>query len=105
MGRTYQSHDRYEENFVTMVEFIFDQRHLSSSSIGGGRILCCSSCKRSPQAILLSLQSIYGGLIIVVNAPTVKKYEAKCPKAADCLAKDRYALLTFCDFQNRQKAH
>lgn len=45
MGRKYQSHDRYEENFVTMVEFIFDESHLSSSSIAGGRILC-SSCKR-----------------------------------------------------------
>jgi hypothetical protein len=36
MGRKYQSHNRYKENFVTLVEFIFDDRHLSSSSIGGG---------------------------------------------------------------------
>lgn len=42
MGRKYQSHERYEKNFVTMVEFIFAERHLSSSSIGGGRIICSS---------------------------------------------------------------
>ena len=40
MGRKYQNHERYEENFVT-----FAERHLSSSSIGGGRIPC-SSYKR-----------------------------------------------------------
>ena len=41
MGRKFQNQDRYEKNFVTVVEFIFE-RHLSSSSIGGGRILCSS---------------------------------------------------------------
>ncbi len=45
MGRELQSYERYEENFVTLVEFVFAERHLSSSSIGGGRIHC-SSCKR-----------------------------------------------------------
>jgi hypothetical protein len=44
MGRKFQNHKRYEENFVTVVEFVFDERHRSSSSIGGGRILC-SGCK------------------------------------------------------------
>ena len=72
MGRKFQSHDRYEENFVTMVEFIFDERHLSSSSIGGGRILC-SSCKsrlkRSccPDNLFNDMSSI------AVNAPTGKE--------------------------------
>jgi hypothetical protein len=45
MGSKFQNHERYEEYFVSMVEYIFDERHRSSSSIGGGRILC-SSCKR-----------------------------------------------------------
>lgn len=57
MGQKYQNHERYEENFVTVIEFIFDERHLSSSSIGGGR-MPCSSCKRIAQAILLSRQFI-----------------------------------------------
>jgi hypothetical protein len=50
MGRKEQNHDRYEENFVTMIEFIFE-RHLSSSSIGGGRIPC-SGCKRIASSAL-----------------------------------------------------
>jgi hypothetical protein len=57
MGRKYQSHDRYEENFVTVVEFIFDERHLSSSSIVGGGYLV-RVARESPQAILLSRQFI-----------------------------------------------
>jgi hypothetical protein len=57
IGRKYQSHDRYEENFVAMVEFIFDVRHLSSSSIGGGRIPC-SSCKRIASSDL-AVSTIY----------------------------------------------
>jgi hypothetical protein len=56
MGRKYQNHERCEENFVTVIEFIFDERHQSSSSIGGGRILC-SSCKRI-EVILLSRQFV-----------------------------------------------
>lgn len=44
IGSKNQSHYRYEEYFVTVVEYSFPERHVSSSSIGGGRILC-SSCK------------------------------------------------------------
>jgi putative transposase len=35
----------------------------------------------------------------------VKKYEAKYPKAAECLAKDREALLTFYDFPGEHWVH
>ena len=45
-GRKYQSHERYEENFVTVVEFTFHERHMSSSSIDGGRILCSKQKNR-----------------------------------------------------------
>jgi hypothetical protein len=59
MGRKIQSHERYEENFVTMVESIFVERHLSSSSIGGGRDLC-SSCKRIASSDLAGTTIYYG---------------------------------------------
>src|SRR5260370_41120809 len=35
----------------------------------------------------------------------VKTYEAKYPKAAECLAKDREALLTFYDFPGEHWVH
>lgn len=57
MGRKFQNHERYEENFVTMVEFIFDERHLSSSSVGGGGYYV-RVARESPQAILLSRQFV-----------------------------------------------
>ena len=72
IGREYQSHDRYEENFVTVVEYIFPERHVSSSSIGGGRILC-SSCKKSPGAISLSQQIFFDTSNVAVNETTVKR--------------------------------
>ena len=51
MGRKYQSHDRYEENFVTVVDYIFDEPHLSSSSIGGGRIFWSKRIASSDLAV------------------------------------------------------
>jgi transposase-like protein len=35
----------------------------------------------------------------------VKMYEAKYPKATECLAKDREALLTFYDFPGEHRVH
>ncbi len=72
IGRKYQSHERYEENFVTVVELIFDERHLSSSSIGGGRILCSKQENRLKR--YCCTDNLFNDMLsVAVNAPTGKE--------------------------------
>lgn len=75
IGRKYQSHERYEENFVTVVEFFFDEHHLSSSSIGGGRILCSKQKNRLKRSSCPD--NLFSDMLrIAVNAPACQGAKA-----------------------------
>jgi hypothetical protein len=73
MGRKFQSHERYEENFVSVVEFNFDELHLSSSSIGGGRIPCSSGKEVASSDLAVPTIYLESMSSMAVNAPTGKE--------------------------------